>query len=162
MKAVYNVLMKTTGQATIALNRKAHHEYSIEERHECGLVLLGWEVKALRAGQANISESYALIHGNEIWLLGSRINPLLSASTHVVPEPDRTRKLLLKSTEISRLRGAVERKGYTLVPLRLYWKYGLAKLELGLARGRKQYDKRQVLKKRDWARQQSRLRRHQG
>lgn len=149
--------MGKTDSPPIAENRKARHDYSIEERYEAGLALAGWEVKALRAGRANISEAHALLRNGEAWLLGAHINPLPSASTHVTAEPDRTRKLLLNGAEIRHLTGAVERRGYTLVPLRLYWKRGLAKLEIGLAKGRKQHDKRQALKERDWARQQGRL-----
>ncbi|HEX5314398.1 MAG TPA: SsrA-binding protein SmpB [Gammaproteobacteria bacterium] len=141
----------------IAENRRARHDYFIEERYEAGLALEGWEVKSLRAGRANVSEAHALVRGGEVWLLGAHVNPLPSASTHVNPDPTRTRKLLLKAAEIRHLAGAVERRGYTLVPLRLYWKNGRAKLELGLAKGRKQHDKREAIKERDWARQQGRL-----
>ncbi|MGH8427087.1 MAG: SsrA-binding protein SmpB [Gammaproteobacteria bacterium] len=143
--------------AAIAENRRARHDYTIEERYEAGLVLEGWEVKALRAGRANIAEAHALVRSGEIWLLGSHVNPLPSASTHVTADPVRTRKLLLKAAEVRHLTGAVERRGYTLVPLRLYWKRSRAKLELGLAKGRKQHDKRQAIKERDWGRQQGRL-----
>lgn len=152
---------KTTSSA-IAENRRARFDYAVEERYEAGLVLSGWEVKALRAGRANISEAHALLRNGEAWLLGAHINPLPSASTHVIAEPDRTRKLLLNAAEIRHLAGAVERRGYTLVPLRLYWKRGRAKLELGLAKGRRRQDKRQVVKERDWTRQQARLLRKQG
>lgn len=147
---------------SIAENRRAHFDYAVEERFEAGLALSGWEVKALRAGRANISEAHALLRNGEAWLLGAHINPLPSASTHVAPEPVRTRKLLLNAAEIRHLAGAVERRGYTLVPLRLYWKRSRAKLELGLAKGRKRHDKREVIKERDWARQQARLLRKRG
>lgn len=149
--------MNSDAGAGIAINRRARHDYSIEERFEAGLVLQGWEVKALRAGRASIAEAHALVRDGEAWLIGANIAPLPSASTHVATEPDRTRKLLMHATEIARLSGAVERRGYTLVPLRLYWKRGRAKIELGLAKGRKKHDKRQAIKERDWARQQARL-----
>lgn len=158
----YNVQMSKNSGTAIAENRRARHDYSIEERIEAGLVLQGWEVKALRSGRGNISEAYALLRNGEAWLLGAHITPLPSASTHVVAESDRTRKLLLNAAELRHLAGAVERKGYTLVPLRLYWKNGRAKLELGLAKGRKQHDKRQAVKEREWARQQGRLLRNRG
>ncbi len=149
--------MKKAATAGIAINRRARHDYSIEERFEAGLALQGWEVKALRAGRASIAEAHALLRSGEVWLIGANITPLPSASTHVTPEPDRTRKLLLHAAEISHLAGAVERRGYTLVPLHLYWKKGKVKLELGLAKGRKKHDKRQAVKERDWARQQARV-----
>ncbi len=142
---------------SIAENRRARHDYDIEERFEAGLALQGWEVKALRAGHASIVEAHGLVRNGEVWLIGSNISPLPSASTHIRPEPDRTRKLLLHAREIAHLTGAVERRGYTLVPLRVYWKRGNAKLEIGLAKGRKQHDKRQVAKKQDWERQKARI-----
>lgn len=142
---------------TIADNRKARHDYFIEEDFEAGLSLEGWEVKSLRAGRANIKESYALVKDGEAWLLGAHISPLVSASTHVNPDPVRTRKLLLHRRQIDRLTGAVERRGYTLVPLSLYWNRGKVKLKLGLAKGKKQHDKRAVEKDRDWQRQRQRL-----
>ena len=142
---------------TIADNRKARHDYFIEEDLEAGLSLEGWEVKSLRAGRANIKESYAVIKDGEAWLLGAHISPLISASTHVNPDPIRTRKLLLHRRQIDRLTGAVERRGYTLVPLSLYWNRGKVKLKLGLAKGKKQHDKRAVEKDRDWQRQRQRL-----
>lgn len=144
----------------IATNRRALHDYSIEQHYECGLSLQGWEVKAIRDGKVNIAEAHALIRNGEAWLLGSRVTPLASASTHINPEPDRSRKLLLTKKEISHLIGAVDRQGYTLVPLSLYWRRGRVKLDLGLARGRKSFDKRQLIKSRDWSRQQARLLRH--
>ena len=146
-----------TASRTIADNRKARHDYFIEEDLEAGLSLEGWEVKSLRAGRANIKESYAVIKDGEAWLLGAHISPLVSASTHVNPDPVRTRKLLLHRRQIDRLTGAVERRGYALVPLSLYWNQGKVKLKLGLAKGKKQHDKRAVEKDRDWQRQRQRL-----
>ncbi len=142
---------------TIADNRKARHDDVIEEDLEAGLSLEGWEVKSLRAGRANIKESYAIVKDGEAWLLGAHISPLASASTHVNPDPIRTRKLLLHRRQIDRLTGAVERRGYALVPLSLYWSRGKVKLKLGLAKGKKQHDKRAVEKDRDWQRQRQRL-----
>ncbi|AGA34798.1 tmRNA-binding protein SmpB [Thioalkalivibrio nitratireducens DSM 14787] len=148
---------KHDGSATIALNRKARHDFFIEDRFEAGLVLEGWEVKSLREGRAQLSESYVLLRNGEAWLFGAHVTPLSTASTHIHPDPTRTRKLLLKRSEISRLIGAVERKGYTLVPLALYWKRGRAKLEIGLAKGKKEYDKRATDKERDWQRERGRI-----
>jgi SsrA-binding protein len=147
----------SAGSSTIAQNRLATHDYFIEERHEAGLVLQGWEVKSLRAGRAQLKESYVVLKGGEAWLLGAHVSPLASASTHVQPDPVRTRKLLLHNRELSRLIGHVERKGYTLVPLSLYWKKGRAKLEIGLARGKKLHDKRATEKDRDWQREKERV-----
>ncbi len=141
----------------IAENRRARHDYSIEEQLEAGLALQGWEVKALRAGRASLTESYALLKDGEAWLIGAHISPLPSASTHVHADPTRSRKLLLHRKELDRLIGAVERRGYTLVPLRLYWQRGRAKLAMGLARGRKKHDRRAAERDRDWQRQQQRL-----
>lgn len=146
--------------STIALNKRARHEYFIEDRIEAGLALEGWEVKSLRASKAQITESYVVIKDGEAWLLGAHVNPLPTASTHIHPDPTRTRKLLLKREELDRLIGAVERKGYTLVALALYWKRGRAKLEIGLAKGKKLHDKRATEKDRDWQRQKDRLVRH--
>ncbi|HHQ41714.1 MAG TPA: SsrA-binding protein SmpB [Chromatiales bacterium] len=143
--------------ATIAVNRKARHDYLIEERLEAGIALEGWEVKALRAGRVQLKESYVLIKDGEAWLFGAHISPLPSASTHVQPDPTRTRKLLLHRAEIARLAGAVERRGYTVVPLSMYWKRGKAKVEIALARGRKAHDKRARAKERDWQREKARL-----
>ncbi|AHE99053.1 SsrA-binding protein SmpB [Thioalkalivibrio paradoxus] len=148
---------KSEGSATIALNRKARHDFFIEDRFEAGLVLEGWEVKSLREGRAQLSESYVLMRNGEAWLFGAHVTPLSTASTHIHPDPTRTRKLLLKRSELSRLIGAVERKGYTLVPLALYWKRGRAKLEIGLAKGKKEYDKRATDKERDWQRERGRI-----
>jgi len=141
----------------IAVNKKARFNYLIEERLEAGLALQGWEVKALRAGRVQISESYVLLKDGEAWLFGAHITPLPSASTHVSPDPSRNRKLLLHGPELSRLIGAVERRGYALVPLSLYWKRGRAKAEIALGRGKKAHDKRATEKDRDWQRDKQRL-----
>ncbi|MCK2094701.1 SsrA-binding protein SmpB [Thauera aromatica] len=138
-------------------NRKAHHDYFIEERHEAGIVLEGWEVKAIRAGRANIKESYVVIRSEEIFLFGMHISPLTTASSHVGHDPTRTRKLLLHKKEIARLIGKVERAGYTLVPLDLHYVKGRIKLEIGLAKGKKLHDKREDEKKKDWEREKQRL-----
>jgi SsrA-binding protein len=148
---------KTATDNTIALNRKARFDYFIEENIEAGIVLQGWEVKSLREGKAQIAESYVIIREGEAFLLGALVTPLLSASTHIHPDPTRTRKLLLSRRELDRLIGAVERRGYTLVPLSLYWKRGKAKLDVGLAKGKKQHDKRAVEKDRDWQREKARV-----
>jgi SsrA-binding protein len=142
--------------STIARNRKARFDYFIEEHFEAGLALQGWEVKSLRAGKAQLSEAYVTLRNGEGVLLGSHITPLASASTHVQADPSRTRKLLLHRRELDRLTGLIERRGYTLVPLDLYWKAGKAKLSVGLARGKKQHDKRATEKDRDWQLQKSR------
>ncbi len=142
---------------TIAVNKKARHDYFIEEDYEAGLVLDGWEVKSLRDGRLQLKESYVQIKNGEAFLTGAHISPLESASTHVQANPTRSRKLLLNRSEISRLIGAVERKGYTLVPLSMYWARGRAKLKLGLGRGKKAFDKRATDKDRDWARDKQRL-----
>lgn len=148
------------GDRQIAVNRRARHDYHIEDRFEAGIVLSGWEVKALREGRAQVAEAYVYLKNGEAWLLGAHINPLQSASTHVVAKPDRTRKLLLHRREISRLIGATERQGYTLIPLDLHWTRGRAKLEIGLAKGKKQHDKRSDIKSREWERQKARILRH--
>ncbi len=147
----------TPSQRQIASNKKAYHEYFIEEHYEAGLALQGWEVKSLRAGRAHLKESYVLLRDGEAFLFGCHISPLTSASTHVQADPTRTRKLLLHREEIARLIGSVERKGYTLMPLALYWKHNRVKLDIGLARGKKEYDKRAVEKDRDWERDKQRL-----
>lgn len=147
----------SSGNSNIAQNRQATHDYFIEERFEAGLALQGWEVKSLRAGRAQLKESYVVLKGGEAWLLGSHVSPLISASTHVNPDPTRTRKLLLHGRELSKLIGSVERKGYTLVPLSMYWKKGRAKLEIGLALGKKLHDKRATEKERDWQREKQRV-----
>ncbi|BCX89837.1 SsrA-binding protein [Methylomarinovum tepidoasis] len=141
----------------IAVNRRARHDYFIEETYEAGLALEGWEVKSLRAGRASLAESYVLIKDGEAWLFGAHITPLPSASTHVQADPTRTRKLLLHKQELHKLIGQVERRGYTLVPLKLYWKKNWVKLEIGLAKGKKLYDKRAVERERDWQREKQRL-----
>lgn len=148
---------RKTVDSTIALNKRARHEYYIEERFEAGVALLGWEVKSLREGRVNFGDSYALIKEGELYLFGAQITPLSTISTHVVAEPLRTRKLLLHRTEIDKLIGAVERKGYTVVPTAMYWKGGRAKVELGVARGKQAHDKREVAKERDWQREKQRL-----
>lgn len=142
---------------SIALNKKARFDYFIEETIEAGLALQGWEVKSLRAGKAQITESYVLMRSGEGWLFGAHITPLGTASTHISPDPTRTRKLLLGRNELDRLTGLVERRGYALVALRLYWKKGRAKLAIGLARGKKQHDKRATEKDRDWQRDRARV-----
>ena len=142
---------------TIAENRKARYDYFIEDRYEAGLALEGWEVKSLRAGRAQLKESYVFVRNGEAWLFGAHFSPLISASTHVRPDPTRTRKLLLHRHQLDHLVGAVERRGYTVVPLLLYWKNGRAKLEIGLAKGKKQHDKRATDKARDWEREKARL-----
>ena len=142
---------------SIVENRKAFHDYFIEERVEAGLALEGWEVKAIRAGRANIKEAYVMVKGGEIVLLGAHITPLTTASTHVHADPTRTRKLLMHRDEINRLVGKVERAGYTLAPLDLHYKSGRIKIEVGLAKGKKQHDKRDTIKEREWAREQQRL-----
>lgn len=145
------------GRKVIAENRKARFDYFIEEDYEAGMALEGWEVKSLRAGRANLTEAYAILKDGEAFLIGANIAPLLSASTHIRPDPVRTRKLLLNRRELNRLIGAVEREGYTLVPLQLYFSRGRVKLALGLAKGKKQHDKRATIKERDWQRQKDRL-----
>ena len=144
----------------IAENRRARHDYFIEERFEAGLVLEGWEVKALRAGRGQLSEAYVFVRNNEAFLTGAHLSPLNTTSTHKVADPVRTRKLLLHRKQIDHLVGAVERRGYTIVPTELYWKDGRAKLQIGLAKGKQQHDKRATEKNRDWERQKSRLLRH--
>ena len=145
------------GGSTIALNKKARHDYFIEQRIEAGLVLEGWEVKSLREKRVQLKESYVIVKDAEAWLLGCHISPLNTASTHINPDPTRTRKLLLKRRELDRLIGLVERAGYTLVATAMYWRKGRAKLEIGLAKGKKQHDKRATDKDRDWKRDKERL-----
>ena len=148
---------KKPASAKIAVNKKARFDYSIEDTFQAGLVLEGWEVKSLREGRAQITESYVHVRNGEAWLLGAQITPLGTVSTHIRPDPTRTRKLLLNRHELDRLIGAVERKGYTLVPLNLHWSKGRAKLDIGLAKGKKSHDKRATEKDRDWKRQKGRL-----
>lgn len=145
---------------SIAENRKARYDYFIEETYEAGLSLLGWEVKSLRAGRVQLKEAYVFVKDFEAYLFGAHVSALPTASTHVIPDPIRTRKLLLNRSELNRLVGAVERRGYTLVPLELYWKNGRAKLRIGLAKGKKEHDKRATEKDRDWQREKSRLMKH--
>lgn len=142
---------------SIAENRKAFHDYFIEERYEAGLALAGWEVKAIRAGRAQLKEAYVVLKDGEVFLIGAHVSPLPTASTHVSPDPTRTRKLLLHAEEIRRLVGKVEQAGYTLVPLDLHYAKGRVKLEIGLAKGKKQYDKRAAEKEREWNREKQRL-----
>jgi SsrA-binding protein len=141
---------------TIALNKRARHEYHIDQRFEAGVELQGWEVKSLRAGRINFGDSYAMVIQNEIQLVGTSIPPLISASTHVVANDRRTRKLLLHRAEIDQLIGAVERKGYTLIPMAMYWKGNKVKVEIGLAKGKQAHDKRETEKERDWQREKQR------
>lgn len=148
---------KRNDDNTIALNKKARHDYSIDETYEAGLALLGWEVKSLRDGKVQISDSYVLLKNGEAWLIGSIITPLKTVSTHIVPDPTRTRKLLLNRAELAKLIGAVERKGYTLIPLAFYWKGPLAKAKIGLAKGKQAHDKRADEKDRDWDRERQRI-----
>nr|MBS0019948.1 SsrA-binding protein SmpB [Gammaproteobacteria bacterium] len=148
---------QTVPSANIALNKKARHDYFVEERLEAGLALEGWEVKSLRAKRVQLNESYVIIKDAEAWLFGTHITPLPTASTHIHPDSQRTRKLLLHRDELNRLIGAVERRGYTLIPLSLYWKRGRAKLQIGMAKGKKQHDKRAAEKERTWQREKQRL-----
>ena len=141
----------------IVENKKAFHDYFIEERFEAGIALQGWEVKAIRAGRAQIKEAYVIVQGGEIFLIGAHVSPLPTASTHRLPDPTRTRKLLLHAGEIQRLIGSVERAGYALVPLDLHYKDGRVKLTIGLAKGKRQYDKRATEKEKDWRREQQRI-----
>ena len=147
---------------SIITNKKAFHDYFIEEKFEAGVSLLGWEVKAIRAGRANIKESYVVIRDGEVFIFGMHITPLAEASTHVHPDPTRTRKLLLHAKQISKLIGLVERAGYTLMPLDLHYQKGRIKVEIGLAKGKKQHDKRAAIAERDWQRDKSRMMRNQG
>ncbi|WP_129135945.1 SsrA-binding protein SmpB [Luteimonas sp. YGD11-2] len=151
---------KTIG-AIIALNKRARHEYHLEQRVEAGIALQGWELKAIRAGRANITEAYAIVRNGEIFLFGAQITPLISASTHVVADSRRTRKLLMHRREIDTFIGKVERDGYTIVPTSLYWKRNKVKVELALAKGKQKHDKRDTERERDWNREKQRvLRRH--
>lgn len=141
----------------IAENRRARFEYFIEDRYEAGLALQGWEVKSLRAGRGNLTEAYVYVRNGEAYLLGAHFAPLKTASTHVIADPVRTRKLLLHRSQIERLIRAVDREGYTIVPLDMHWKGGRAKIEIGLAKGKKQHDKRATIKDRDWQRDKARM-----
>jgi SsrA-binding protein len=142
---------------SIAQNKKAFHDFFIEEKYEAGIVLEGWEVKAIRDNRANIKEAYVIIQRGEVYLIGCHVTPLGAASTHIRPDAIRTRKLLLHSQEIAKLIGKVERAGYTLVPLDLHFKDGRVKVQIGLAKGKKQYDKREAEKERDWEREKGRI-----
>jgi SsrA-binding protein len=142
---------------SITENKKAFHDYFVEERYEAGLVLEGWEVKSIRAGRVQIKEAYVIVKDGEVWLLGCHISPLTTASTHIKPDPVRTRKLLLHEREIAKLIGKVERAGYALVPLNLHFTKGRVKLEVGLAKGKKQFDKRESEKQKDWVREKARV-----
>ena len=161
-KAAKNKTGKDTAKnPTIALNKRARHEYHLEQRYEAGLELQGWELKAIRAGRANIGESYALIKRGEIYLFGAQITPLIQASTHVVADDRRNRKLLLHRHEIDNLIGRVERDGYTIIPTALYWKGNKVKAEIALAKGKQAHDKRAASKERDWNREKQQvMRRH--
>lgn len=145
------------GSATIALNKRARHEYSIEDEFEAGLALQGWEVKSLRAGKANIADSYVILKGGEAWLFGANITPLSVASTHVVCDATRTRKLLLNQRELDNLYGRVNREGYTVIALSLYWKNAWSKVRIGVAKGKKLHDKRSDLKEREWRMDKARI-----
>ncbi|RUO65605.1 SsrA-binding protein [Pseudidiomarina planktonica] len=153
-------MSKTKSKAasgTIALNKRARHEYFLETKFEAGVALQGWEVKSIREGKVNIRDSYVVLKNGEAFLIGSQIQPLLSASSHVVCDPDRTRKLLLKQREIDKLIGATEREGYAVVATAMYWKKHLVKLEIYLAKGKKTHDKRDTVKERDWQRDKARV-----
>lgn len=147
----------TISSGTIALNKKAKHDYHIEEKFEAGMVLSGWEVKSLRAGKAQLVDGYVIIKNEEAWLLGAHISPLQSASTHVIADPLRTRKLLLKKREINRILGNIAKAGSTCIALALYWKGNHIKCEIALARGKQEHDKREANKERDWGRQKQRV-----
>lgn len=147
---------KESGPASIAQNKKARFDFFIEERVEAGLALQGWEVKSMRAGKAQLTDSFVIFRDGEAYLLGSHVTPLNTVSTHVIAEPKRTRKLLMNRREIDRLIGLVERKGYTLIALELYWSKNKVKVKIGLAKGKKQHDKRETEKDRDWQRDKSR------
>ena len=151
---------KNSDTSLIAVNRKARFNYTIEEEFEAGIALEGWEVKSLRANRVQLSESYVTIFKGEVSLVGAHISPLISASTHLAPNPTRPRKLLLHAKEISKLIGLTERAGYTIVPLKLYWVRGRAKLGIALAKGKKQHDKRHTIKQREWDRQKRRILKH--
>lgn len=152
-----NKSKKKPQDKVIAVNRRARHDYFIEDRFEAGLSLEGWEVKSLRAGSAQLTEAYVNLRNNEAWLVGAHFAPLKTVSTHIKADPTRSRKLLLNRNELDRLTGQVERKGYSIVPLDLHWSRGKAKLEIGLAKGKKQHDKRASKKDADWQRQKERI-----
>lgn len=148
---------KKQTNATIVVNRKARHDYFIEDHYEAGIALDGWEVKSLRAGRVQIIDSYIIHKQGELWLLGAIISPLPTVSTHITPDAQKTRKLLMHRHEINRLKGLIDRQGYALVPLSLYWCKGRVKVDVGLSKGKKQFDKRASLKERDWERQKQRI-----
>ena len=148
---------KKDNSNTIALNKKARHDYFIEQSFEAGLSLLGWEVKSLREKKVQIGESYVILKNNELYLFGAHISPINSVSTHIIPDSTRTRKLLMHRLEIDRLREKITQKGFTVVPLKLYWTRGKVKIEIGLAKGKKAHDKRQAIKEKDWKRDKQRL-----
>lgn len=143
--------------ATIVVNKKARFEYFVEDEYEAGLVLQGWEIKSLRAGKINLSDAHVIVKYSEAWLLGAQIQPLPTASTHIHPDSIRTRKLLLNRRELDQLIGRVERQGYTLIPLSLYWKGNKIKMKVALAKGKKAHDKRDTIKERDWHRDRARI-----
>lgn len=147
---------KKTAPRLIAQNKKARHDYHLEERFEAGLVLEGWEVKSIRAGRVQLKDSYVLLKQGEAWLIGVHISPLKSASTHVHPAPDRTRKLLLNERELNKLIKATTQAGFTVVPVDLHWSHQLVKADIAIAKGKKEYDKRETLKRRDWEREKQR------
>ena len=149
--------MSIKNTSTIVVNKKARFEYFIEDEYEAGLVLEGWEVKSLRAGKINLSDSHVIIKNSQAWLLGAQIQPLSTASTHIHPDSTRTRKLLLHHRELSKLIGSIERQGYTLIPLSLYWKNNFVKIKIALAKGKKMHDKREATKEREWQRDRARL-----
>lgn len=151
---------KSNTQSTIALNKKARHEYHLQDKFEAGMELQGWEVKSIRAGKANITESYVAIEKAEAFLIGSLIQPLNQASTHVVCDPTRKRKLLLKQRELDKLIGSVERQGYSIIPTAMYWNKNWVKLEIYLGKGKHEHDKRDSIKDRDWARDKERMMKH--
>ncbi len=148
---------KKQSDSSIALNRKAGFDYFIEEQYEAGIALEGWEVKSLRAGKINLSDAHVIVKYGEAFLLGAQIQPLSTASTHTIPDPTRTRKLLLNRKELNHLIGSVERQGYTIVPLSLYWKKNKIKIKIALAKGKKEHDKRDTIKDREWQRDRSRI-----
>ena len=142
---------------SIADNKKAFHDYFIEDKFEAGLVLEGWEVKAIRAGRVQLKEAYVVVKSAEVYLIGCHISPLLAASTHIFPDPTRSRKLLLRAEEINKLIGKTERAGFTLVPLDMHFSKGRVKLQIGLAKGKKEFDKRATVKEREWQREKQRI-----
>ncbi len=161
MPLEYAMVEKDESAGRIAVNRRARHDYFIEERLEAGIAMQGWEVKSLRAGRVQLQEAYVLLKSDEAWLFGAHIAPLPTTSTHVLPDPTRSRKLLLHRRQIDGLVGAVERKGRTIVPLSMYWVKGRAKLEIGLARGKKEHDKRADTRDREWQRERARAMKRQ-